>query len=449
MRIKIVIGIASVVAFSGLSLAAIAAPPHSTAAPSVPAPSDTLVTAPAVPAVPVSPPLDDSPAHGLQPSIDLPPEPDLQPSTALPRESPIENPLGRAPAIRGSAFGGYGELTFNKAEGTPGVIDLRRVVLYFGHNFDERWRFYSEIEVEHAIASKDDEGEIEVEQAYLDALLGRRFNLRGGLILMPVGIVNIYHEPPTFNGVDRPDVDSLVIPSTWREAGLGAFGELAEGLRYQVYVVTGFNANGFTAASSIRGGHQEAQLARAGDVAGVARVDFEPRLATNIGASAYHGTSGNTLGDEVGKVPVTLLEIDARTQRAGFTARAELAVSFIGDAAALNTALAAAAPIGGGEGPVSAQSRGAYGEIGYDVLRLWQPGAEQTLTLFGRYDYVDTQASVPQGFAARPELRRHTITPGLVFRPLPLIALKLDYRRHYFGAGPATNEIASAITWMF
>src|SRR6266498_5081560 len=106
-----------------------------------------------------------------------------------------------------------------------------------------------------------------------------------------VGIVNVYHEPPSFNGVDRPDVDTFVIPSTWREPGVGIFGELAEGLRYQVFFVNGFNANGFTAESALRDGHQEAQLANAGVFGGVARFDYEPILGTVFGVSAYGGTS--------------------------------------------------------------------------------------------------------------------------------------------------------------
>jgi len=395
-------------------------------------------------ATPGSEPVIELPAdHTVQPSI----QPAVQPlSGGLPRETQIENALGRVAPIQGSAFGGYGEMTLNKVEGQPGVVDLRRVVLYFGHNFTERLRFYSELEIEHAIASADDHGEAEVEQAYLDGLLSQRFNLRGGLIVMPVGIVNIYHEPPTFNGVDRPLVDSLVVPSTWREAGFGAFGVLTEGLRYQLYVVNGFNANGFSAESSIRGGHQEAQLARAGDFGAVARLDFEPWLGTNFGVSGYHATSGNSLSDTVGRVPVSLFEVDARTSVRGFTGRAQFAATFIGDAAALNTALVAAMNM---EGPVSAQARGGYAEAGYDLLRLLTPEATETLTLFGRYDYVDTQASVPAGFIARPEFRRHSLTAGLTFRPIPQIALKLDYRRHFFGAGESRNEVASAITWMF
>jgi hypothetical protein len=364
----------------------------------------------------------------------------------LPRETPVENPLGRVPGIQGSAFGGYGELTLNKLEGTPAIVDLRRFVLYFGHHFNDWLRFYSEVEVEHAVSSAADRGEVEIEQAYLDALLGPRLNLRGGLIIMPVGIINVYHEPPTFNGVDRPEVDLVVIPSTWREPGFGIFGELAAGLRYQLYVVNGFNANGFTAASGVAEGHQEGQLARAGDFGAVARLDWEPRLGTDVGVSGYFATSGNDLRQTVGSVPVTLVEADARTRWRGFTGRAEVAALFIGDTQALNTALAAA---GNMEGPVASQLRGGYAEGGYDLLRLLRPGSEQSLTGFARYDYVDTQASVPAGFTANPALRRQSLTAGLVFRPIVEVALKLDYRRHFFGEGPSTNEVATALTWMF
>jgi hypothetical protein len=294
---------------------------------------------------------------------------------------------------------------------------------------------------------------VEIEQAYLDGLLGRRLNLRGGLIIMPVGIINVYHEPPTFNGVDRPDVDTFVIPSTWREPGFGIFGELREGLRYQLYVVNGFDANGFTAESAIREGHQEAQLARARDFGAVARLDWEPRLGTDVGVSGYFATSGagrdQELPASVGRVPIGLAELDFRTRRGGFTARAEAAVLFIGDAGALNTALAAGTPEQMAAVPVASQSRGGYLETAYDMLRLVAPGSLHSVTLFGRYDYADTQAVVPAGFTALPQFRRQTGTLGLVWRPRPQIALKLDARRHVLGEGPSFNELASAITWMF
>jgi hypothetical protein len=373
-----------------------------------------------------------------------------EPQAALPRESPVENAIGRTDATSGNTFGGYGELTYNDPSNGPGVVDLRRFVLYFGHDFSERLRFYSEVEVEHAVSSAGDQGEVEIEQAYLDGLLHKKLNLRGGLILMPVGIINIYHEPPSFNGVDRPDVDQFVIPTTWREAGAGIFGEIAEGLRYQLYGVTGFNSNGFTAGSAIREGHQEAQLAYAGDFGGVARLDYEPVLGTVFGFSAYGATSGNKLRSSVGRVPVAMFEADARTRWQGFTARAEVAALFVGDAGPLNQALVAEGSPEQQEAlPISSKALGGYLEVGYDLLHLLAPGERQSLTAFTRAEYVDTQADVPAGFDARLEFRRYSGVAGLVYRPIPQVALKADYRRREFGTGPGYNEIATAITWLF
>ncbi len=391
---------------------------------------------------PAPAPIVSAPADGPEPATSRPT------SLALPRESAIETPLSGTSAIVGSAFGGYGEITLNVPAGKEAVVDFRRFVLFFGHDFNEHIRFYSEIEIEHAISSASDRGEAEVEQGYLDGLFGKRFNLRGGLILMPMGIVNVYHEPPSFNGVDRPDVDQFVIPSTWREPGVGIFGELTEGLRYQLYVVNGFNANGFSAETAVKDGHQEAQLAHAADVGAILRVDYEPVLGVVFGASAYGATSGNTLTDTVGHVPVGLFDIDARYQHHGLSARAELAVLLIGDTAALNTALASD-PMVVSAGPVSQRSQGGYAEVGYDVLRFSDVTTEQTVTAFTRFDYADTQANVLGGLAPSKEFRRISQMVGVVYRPIAQVGLKLDVRHHWDGGSHSYNELATAITWLF
>ena len=452
----------------GAALAQVQAPlpataPAPGASPVAPAPAAPLVVLPppAAPPPVAAPPVAAPEPQG--PAIELPSERDM-PQMTLPRESAIENPLRQQTSATATAIGGYGELTLNAPAIGSSVIDLRRLVLFVGHNFNERIRFYSELEVEHAVASSNDQGEFEVEQAYLDGLFSRHFNLRAGLIIMPVGIINVYHEPPTFNGVDRPDVDTLVIPSTWREAGFGAFGEITQGLSYQVYLTSGFDANGFTAEAGIRDGHQEAQLATASTFGAVARLTYEPVLATIFGLSAYGGTSGSSalftgepsLHDTVGNVPLGLFEADARTRYRGFTARAEIAFLFIGDTGALNTAFTTrcASPnvctleqmdaIA-----VASQLRGGYVEAGYNVLRLLAPGTMQDVTAFFRYDYANTQAAVPAGFTANPAFIRYTETVGLVYRPIPEVGIKADYRRHEFGAGPSYNEFATALTWMF
>ena len=418
-------------------------PPPSAAAPAtLPAGAATSGEPRSAPTIVLPPAAADAAATSPAPATS-------SPAIELPRESAIENPLGRTPAVSGTAIGGYGELTLNAPSNGPGVVDLRRFVLFFGHNFTDKIRMYSEVEVEHAVASSDDRGEVEIEQAYLDGLLRPGFNLRGGLILMPAGIINVYHEPPSFNGVDRPDVDQLIIPSTWREAGLGVFGELITGLRYQFYVVTGFDANGFTAESAIREGHTEAQLARASNFGAIMRLDYEPLLGTVIGATAYASKAGDALPRAVGSVPLALFEIDARTHSGGFSARGEAALLMIGDTAALSSTLAQGAMPQMEQGAISSLNYGGYLEAAYDLLYPLRLRSEHSVSAFGRFDYSDTQAHVPRGFTAQKEFRRYSGVFGLVWRPIQQIAIKADFRRREFGTGPGYNEWAAAFTWLF
>jgi hypothetical protein len=399
-----------------------------------PAPSPQ--TAPEFPVAPAQPPVSESPPEVM--------------TTELPNETPIESALSPESATMFRSVGGFGELTLNVPEHAPAVADLRRFVLYIGHHFTESLRFYGEIEVEHAIASSTDKGELEMLQAYVDAFFLRTFNLRVGLVLLPVGTLNIYHGPSTYNGVERPDVDDFIIPSEWSEAAISCFGELARGLRYQLAFATGLDANKFTAQGTLAEGPQNASLANASDVGVAGRIDWEPIEGTVVGAAGFTGTSANSLRAAIdGRVPVGVAEVDVRTRIGGFKARAEAAAVFIGDAAALDRALSVGTPDQRAAVPVASQAQGAYLEAGYDLLHLLARPSGQELTAFGRFDYVDTQASVPAGFVARPELRRYTVTLGLTYKPIPFIALKLDYRRHEFGAGSGFNEALSAITWLF
>jgi|SRR5579871_5457922 len=390
-----------------------------------------------------------------QPDISLPPEEQPKPAIpkpsaiALPRESQIEVPLD-APAQSGTAIGGYGEIVLNAPFGeVPPALDgttadVRRLVLYVGHNFNERLRLYTEIEIEHAVSSASDRGEVEVEQAFVDYVAWRPFNLRAGLIVMPVGIVNVYHEPPTFNGVDRPDTDLRVIPSTWREIGAGAFGAIGP-LRYQAYAVTGFAARGFT-VEGLRDGHQEGQLARAHDWGVVARVDWTPFAGADVGASFYRCNSSQGDPGIASDVPVTIVEADARLAWRGLHARAELANVWIVGTQALN---AVVFPTGNeADGPVARQLRGGYLELGYDLLHPFRLRGNPSLVAFGRYERTDTQAEVLDR-APSPGRDRQAFTVGLTLRPIAEIAVKVDYQRRTADPSSAWNQINVGLGFMY
>src|SRR5262249_37707728 len=147
---------------------------------------------------------------------------------------------------------GYMDFHVNRKSGEPWMPDLHRFVLLFGHSFSDRIKFWSEFEIEHALSEGGEaSGEVAVEQAYLDFLIKPYFNLRAGMVLTPIGILNERHEPPSFNGVERPFVETFIIPTTWRELGVGATGDLGRGFRYRAYLTSSLDARGFDAESGI------------------------------------------------------------------------------------------------------------------------------------------------------------------------------------------------------
>ena len=121
-----------------------------------------------------------------------------------------------------------------------------------------------------------------------------------GLVLMPMGLVNELHEPTTFLGVRRPDVEDVIIPTTWREIGFGAYGT-AGPLTYRGYMVNGLNAAGYSADEGIHEGSQEGSEALAKNWAFTGRVDFTALPGLLVGASVFTGDAGQGHATPVGR----------------------------------------------------------------------------------------------------------------------------------------------------
>jgi hypothetical protein len=458
--------------FLALWACTLLAAPGSAQAPMLPSAPDSAappVAQTAVPVVETSPtpppgePAPETPAAATSPGPVL----ELAPATTTPTQARLEPQHGDTaqpppPTSGGTDIGGYAELHFNLDHASgPGrslaTIDLARMVLFVGHRFNERLRFYSELEVEHAVVSSDRSGEVEVEQAFLDYLLiGKALGLRGGLVLIPMGIINQWHEPPVFHGVERPAVDTLIIPSTWREGGLGAFGEPVEGLRYELYLVGGLDPRGFSAAQGLREGRQEVAQARADGLAVAGRVEIEPLLGAVLGISGYFGRSGPNadLYDRAGRrldldVPVWGTSADARVRHAGLEARAVFALFSVGDTAQLRQARGA----DGNNLAIDAGAKlwGAYGELAYDLLHL-VGGTEQQLLPFVRVERYDTMAAV-RGRGRLPGDQAYAVTEalaGLTYRPLPQVAFKGDFRlRNADGPSPTSGQLDLGVGVMF
>ena len=206
-------------------------------------------------------------------------------------------PLGSpAQGQEQTTLGGYGELHYNEPDGSRrGELDFHRFVIYYAHSFSDAVSFQSEVELEHTRieAGEDAGGELAIEQAYLDWRFAGSTGLRAGLVLIPMGIINERHEPATFNGVERPNVDKTIIPSTWREAGLGLYGRLSEAISFQAYVVAGLKADGFSGSGGIRGGRQSGFRSDPSNPSFTGRIDYAAGPSFRLGASAF---AGNTTG---------------------------------------------------------------------------------------------------------------------------------------------------------
>lgn len=223
-----------------------------------------------------------------------------------------------SPVASKTHIGGYGELHYNNLEGDPPAIDFHRFVLFFGHDFNEKIRFFSEFELEHSIAGKDQNGEIELEQAYIEMDLTKQLKTRVGITLVPVGIINETHEPNTFYGTERNPVEKEIIPATWWSAGASLNGITDSGLSYDLVVSEGLNSpNGY----SIRKGRQKSSKAKASDLAYTGRIKYTGIPGLELAATARHESNiSQSQNSDAGAA--TLLETHVIYSKANFTAKA-------------------------------------------------------------------------------------------------------------------------------
>lgn len=346
-------------------------------------------------------------------------------------------------------LGGYGEIHGNFGESSSrDQIDIHRLVLNLGYDFNEWIKFHSETEVEHAFVS-DGDGDLVIEQAYVDFLLSERVNVRAGRVLTPLGIVNKYHEPTTFNGVERPSFAKFVIPTTWSSDGVGLFGSLSEALSYEAYVVGGLDGSQFNALEGIRDGRIK-ERPSFNDPALTGRVDWRPlsgselaaRHRLRLGFSGYYGGVDN--GDQ-GKDPgvdgdIQIYSADFEYSVSDFDFRGAAAKIFIDGARGL------------GSGTAS-EIVGWYLDAGYHFWpEAWKKGKldESDAVAFVRYDDFDTQQEVPSGVQANPAGDRQEWTLGVNFFLTPQFVVKADYQfKDSEASGEPDDQFNVGIGWTF
>jgi hypothetical protein len=319
---------------------------------------------------------------------------------------------------QGITLGGYGEILYNNPENLNSELDVQRLVLLFGYKFDERVQFVTEIEFEHV-------KEVYVEQAFVNYNLTQGLNLRAGLMLVPMGIINEFHEPTIFNGVERPSLDKYIIPTTWREIGMGLSGRLnGISARYQAYLFNGFlshnGENGLLKGSNgLRSGRQKGAESTMNHVNFAGKFDFYGIRGLRLGLSGYQGKTqavdgqNEIPGSEIG---ISMLGLDARYAYRKFSARGQYLRASLHDTDLYNELTGR---------DLGSKLMGYYLEAAYNVLPF---NKKQRLVGFVRYENFNTHHEVGSLISKNEAFHRKEWTLGFSYHIAPGAVYKIDYQ---------------------
>lgn len=318
----------------------------------------------------------------------------------------------------GISIGGYAEITYNNLEGssTPAEIDVQRLVMLFAYKFDDRTSFVTEIEYEHV-------KEVYVEQAFINYAVADGVNLRGGLMLVPMGIINEYHEPTTYNGVERPSLDSKIVPTTWREMGIGVSGRINNAsIRYQAYLMNGFLSYGesdykLRGSDGLRKGRQKGAESVGTDANFAGRIEYYGLPKLKLGLSYYTGNTQTTAPETSNtQIGLSMFGLDYRYVYGRLSSRGQYISASLRDTAAYN--LAGTTDLGSAMG-------GYYVEGAYNLLPL---GSRQKLDIFLRYENINTHQNTAGVLIANDAYHRSETTFGLSYHLATGAVFKADYQ---------------------
>ncbi|MBS1773449.1 MAG: hypothetical protein JST82_11375 [Bacteroidetes bacterium] len=343
-----------------------------------------------------------------------------------------EDSLASGISKKRTVISGYGSAYYqHNSNAQRTIASLDRVVLFVGHQFNSRIAFFSEMELENALVEGlEEKGEISMEQAFLKFNINSKNYIVAGLFLPRIGMLNENHLPVNFNGVERPMVEQLVIPATWREIGIGYYGSLSGiPLNYTVGLMNGLNSAGFEHGTGIREGRAEGSFANANNMAVSAAVQYNVwhlkfQLAGYAGGTVGLNKRGaDSLGLNSGMfgTPIYLGEGDVQFAYKGITAK--LLGSYISfpEADKINTAYGLNTASG---------MYGAYGELGYNVLRFFRKKGQSQLVAFARYEMIDLNSSIPAAPNAIYDgtLKQSHLIAGFSYLPIPNVVIKADVR---------------------
>ena len=311
-----------------------------------------------------------------------------------------------------TTIGGYGELHYNTLEDQKGnsdtdKIDFHRYVLFINHEYNDRLRFVSELELEHSIAGDGKEGEIELEQAYIEYDLNDDTSLQAGLILIPLGILNETHEPNTFYGVERNPVEKNIIPSTWWEGGVKVSHNLSEGVNVQLMAHSGLKA---TSSFKPRDGRQKVGNAKSEHFAYTGALKYTKIPGLTVGAGFNYQSDFANGGGEAADAAL-MTEVHAIYKKDKFALRALYAAWDI-------------------DGP-GADALGRDKQFGYYIEPSYQ--LTESVGFFGRFNKYDNN----DGNSTATEVKQTDI--GVNWWIDPQVVFKADIQMQSTGSGISTE----------
>ena len=354
-------------------------------------------------------------------------------------------PAGTSPNAPATTIFGYGEASYTNYpnDRSQTNANLDRFVIGIGHRFNDKLRFVGEVEIENAVSSADDKGEVEVEQAYVEYNFTNSIAGRTGLFLIPSGILNTAHEPTQYFGVHRNFVETSIIPTTWREGGIGVTGVTEGGFTWDVGLTTGFNLANWDPtsdegkASPLGSIHQEMSFAKAANLSGYLAGNWRGLPGLLLGGSVFYGKAAQDQPDFPSQnAAVTLWEGHARWTPGPFDFQALYARGHISDTAPYNQTIV---------GNPTLVPQDFFGWYLQAAWYAWTHGDFQ-LAPFLRYEQVNTgwrYATLAAGLTPDSLPTQKVTTFGASFYITPNVVLKTDYQ--WFQNESSANRFALGV----
>ncbi len=340
------------------------------------------------------------------------------------------------------ALGGYVEANWQHL-GTNGISEghqfqMRRLTLFVASSISKRIKFLSEIEFE------DGTKEINIEFAAVDMELHPLFNVRGGIVMNPIGAFNQNHDGPKWEFIDRPISATQMLPATWSNVGFGVYGKKYKKswvVAYEAYLTNGFsdkiidNADGRTSLPAAKQNRDRFEESFNGIPLVTAKAAVRNSKIAELGISYMGGVynkfadDGMTL-DKKRRTDVIAIDLNSTIPRLKTYINAEWAWVKV-DVPATYTQ------------QYGNRQQGGFIDIVQPVLRKPIFGFDKSvINVSCRLEYVDWNVGTFESTGGNIADHVYGITPAISWRPTSQTVVRINYkynRQSDLLGNPASN----------